>query len=110
MDSGLRRGMLFHILIQLLASCNNYILQIAELKDCFDDNPEAVEQANNNQKSSPSGPVLLLGNFRRLDQQQILASIPPKQEVDSLVSVFFNTSTLYLGRLSSSSSVDSPFR
>jgi hypothetical protein len=71
-------------------------LQIAELKDCFDDSPEGIEQTTNNQKSSPSGPALLLGNFKRLDQQQILASIPPKQEVDSLVSVFFNTTTLYL--------------
>lgn len=50
-----------------------------------------------NRKTSPSGPTLLLGNFRKLDQQQILATIPPKQEVDSLVSVFFNTTTLYLG-------------
>jgi hypothetical protein len=53
-----------------------------------------------NRTWSPPGPALLLANFKQLDQQQILATIPPKQEVDSLVSVFFNTTTLYLGRSS----------
>lgn len=55
-----------------------------------------------NQKSSPSAPALLVGNFQKLNQKQILATIPPKQEVDSLVSLFFNTATLYLGRSSGS--------
>ncbi|EED14693.1 conserved hypothetical protein [Talaromyces stipitatus ATCC 10500] len=69
---------------------------IAELKDCFDNDPEAFEQVPTSRRISTPGPALLLGNFRMLDQQQILASIPGKQEVDGLVSTFFNTTSVYL--------------
>jgi hypothetical protein len=72
------------------------VRQIAELKDYFDDDPETPEEAEDNDSPSDPGPGLLLGNFQRLDRQQILSTIPPKQEVDRLVSKFFNTPNMYL--------------
>ncbi|OKL57904.1 hypothetical protein UA08_06418 [Talaromyces atroroseus] len=69
---------------------------IAELKDYFDDDPETPEEDKEDERPSGPGPALLLGNYQKLDRQQILSTIPPKHEVDRLVSTFFNTPNMYL--------------
>lgn len=74
-------------------------MQIAELRDYFDDDPESTGQTNNYESPSAPEPSLLMGSFQRLDRHQILSTLPSKQEVDRLVSEFFNTPNMYLSKM-----------
>jgi hypothetical protein len=68
------------------------MLQIAELKDYFEDYPDTTEyHARIDESSRSDGLALLLGNYQRLNKQQILSTIPSRSTVDRLVAKYFNT-------------------
>jgi hypothetical protein len=61
---------------------NQIRLQIAEVKDCLQDDlfPEAAAE-----------PDILFGHYSRMNKREILAMIPSRPTVDRLVAEYFNS-------------------
>ncbi|GFF74754.1 hypothetical protein IFM53868_01405 [Aspergillus udagawae] len=70
---------------------------IAELKDFFDDAdvPQTTESSTSHLGADwnfqSRRPALIFGKSQHLDRDEILASLPPRQEVDRLLASYFNS-------------------
>ncbi|PTU24595.1 hypothetical protein P175DRAFT_0426375 [Aspergillus ochraceoroseus IBT 24754] len=64
---------------------------IAELKDYFDDETTTANTGHRNIESNvrARAPALIVGDMQQLGREEILATVPPKTEVDRLVTRYF---------------------